>query len=336
MAFQPWDQSPLWKQIQERTAEGDAERLLLQRAMPEIERVLRSGGTSPKDFTLHDEGHSFRVARRMVEIIPPETLAGLSAAELALLLLSAYLHDIGMTPEWGKVAAIRNYLMSEPTDGFPEDELDRLRQWLAEREGVDFAPPVSLHRMEELATYYCRARHNDWSAQWIREHMPTYRQAIYPGWMEDLILICQSHHFGYEELAQPRFDPRDRGAHGVIHRRYLAAALRVADVLENDPERTPEVILHHRSITRSSEPYWLKDSLLNATIEGRQLTVSAYPTSALLHKAIEETVDQIESEFVVCHRLDREHPFADHPVTGKPTLPHRWSLDPFVIRKVQP
>lgn len=112
--FQTWEQSALWKQIQERTAEGDAERLLLQRAMPEIERVLRSGGTAPKDFTLHDEGHSFRVAQRMVEIIPPATLAGMSAAELALLLLAAYLHDIGMTPEWGKVSAIRNYLMSGP------------------------------------------------------------------------------------------------------------------------------------------------------------------------------------------------------------------------------
>ena len=33
--------------------------------MPSIQTVLASGGTSPKDFTLHDEGHSFRVAERM-------------------------------------------------------------------------------------------------------------------------------------------------------------------------------------------------------------------------------------------------------------------------------
>jgi hypothetical protein len=323
--FQTWEQSALWKQILEHTAEADPERLLLHRAMPEIERVLRSGSTSPKDFTLHDEGHSFRVAQRMVEIIPSETLVRLSAAELALVLLSAYLHDIGMTPEWGKVAAIRNYLMEGSTDGLAEDEFDRLRQWLAVREGVDFAPPVTLQRMEELATYYCRAQHNEWSAEWIRAHIPAYRQALYPGWMEDLILICQSHHFGYEELAQPRFDPRDRGTNGVIHRRYLAAVLRVADVLENDPERTPEVILHHRSITQSSDLYWRKDHLLTEKFDQGRLTVSAYPENALLHKAVEETVDQIESELAVCHRLDREHPFAIHPVTGKPTLPHLWA-----------
>ena len=40
----------------------------LERRMPRIEVILKSGGTSPNDFTLHDEGHSYRVAERMYAI----------------------------------------------------------------------------------------------------------------------------------------------------------------------------------------------------------------------------------------------------------------------------
>src|SRR5690349_9038196 len=63
--------------------------------MPVIEKILDLGGTTPKDFTLHDSEHSFRVAERMWQLIPEETKAILSAYELGMLLLSAYLHDIG-------------------------------------------------------------------------------------------------------------------------------------------------------------------------------------------------------------------------------------------------
>lgn len=66
--------------------------------MPDIERVLNAG-TSPLDFTLHDAEHSFRVAEWMARIVPDDVLPKLSVYELALLLLSAYLHDIGMAPE---------------------------------------------------------------------------------------------------------------------------------------------------------------------------------------------------------------------------------------------
>ena len=53
--------------------------------MPQIEAILAHGGTSPTDFTFHDAGHAFRVAQRMAEITPPQTLDGLCPYELAFL-----------------------------------------------------------------------------------------------------------------------------------------------------------------------------------------------------------------------------------------------------------
>ena len=98
-AFEPWTDSALWQEIKRHAADGHPARQLLEQVMLQVERVLLSGGSSPKDFTLHDAGHGFRVAKWMVELVPQESLQGTSPAELALLLLSAYLHDVGMTPE---------------------------------------------------------------------------------------------------------------------------------------------------------------------------------------------------------------------------------------------
>src|SRR4051794_32398040 len=71
-----WTATRLW-----RTLEADAAPAVqqtLRNALPEMETVLRSGGTAPLDFTLHDDGHAFRVAERMVALAPePANLSDL-------------------------------------------------------------------------------------------------------------------------------------------------------------------------------------------------------------------------------------------------------------------
>ena len=106
----------LWKALESQTGSHAEEcRTTLRAIMPEIQAVLASGGTSPKDFTLHDAGHSFRVAKRMGEVAG-NILTNLTCFELSLLLLSAYLHDIGMTPEFKKVDAHFTYLLTAGLD----------------------------------------------------------------------------------------------------------------------------------------------------------------------------------------------------------------------------
>jgi len=120
-----WKQTRIWSELaNKRTPEADSVRATLEICMPDIERVLAGGGTAPLDFTLHDVGHSFRVAERMAEITPTDVFPGLSTYELALLLLSAYLHDIGMTPEQRKVQTLYTSFL-----------LMILRTWMNRREG---------------------------------------------------------------------------------------------------------------------------------------------------------------------------------------------------------
>lgn len=49
------------------------------------------------EYTLHDSNHSAQVVELMGKIIPQKTLKHLNTIEISLLILAAFLHDIGMT-----------------------------------------------------------------------------------------------------------------------------------------------------------------------------------------------------------------------------------------------
>jgi hypothetical protein len=269
MAAQPdsWETTELWRLILHQSPPGDPTPRLLRNEMPEIETVLSKGGTAPLDFTLHDERHAFRVAERMFELLPDDLAEKLGSFELGMLLLSAYLHDIGMTPTRDIVKRHYQYILKK-SDGLLSDaEARDVQTWLDEACGglelpVDhgITTVTGLDKAEELIAYYCRQRHNDWSEAWIREHLANAKVPLYPGWVDDLVALCRSHHEGLEALRQTRFNARYRGSPAQhVNLRFLAALLRVADVMEFDPERTPDVIIAHREIAPKSRVYWHKD-----------------------------------------------------------------------------
>jgi hypothetical protein len=328
-----WSDSSLWMRIVSLTKEQDPCRLLLNTYLPRIVLIEDKGSTTPKDFTLHDSGHGQRVAEWMTRIIAPEVLSEMSPIELALLLLSAHLHDIGMSPEWGKVEAHYRYLLEGRTTHLSAKERAQFQVWLAENEDIDFEPPLrNAGQIERIMTYYCRSRHNDWSAEWMARNLP--ENGLYNGWREDLIAICKSHHYGYDELARPLYDvKRIQGQY--VHRRFLAAVLRMADILENDPERTPDVLLHHRAIANSSEIYWIKDQVMHQELVDGRLLISAEPISAIIHRAIEDTADAIDHELRLCERLSREFSYGYDPGSGD-RLPYRWTLPSSSTRNIRP
>ncbi|HEX9983218.1 MAG TPA: hypothetical protein VGF69_08140 [Thermoanaerobaculia bacterium] len=91
-----WTDTALWQALERAKAGSDDTKaraakhlaVRLELLMPDVVAVLASG-EAPADFTLHDEGHGFRVAERMLDVVTPELVGQLAATELALLLLSA-------------------------------------------------------------------------------------------------------------------------------------------------------------------------------------------------------------------------------------------------------
>ncbi len=355
-AHKPWEQTDLFRVLDDksdRTAEHV--KLLLNIWMPEIQMVLANGGAPLTDFTLHDEGHSLRVAKRMVEIIPTDVLPELSAVELGLLLLSAYLHDIGMTPKQQKVTLHYQYLLfgenTKPLEKLPHEltkkEKADFQRWLDDDdEGI--TPPITdkaltpedLQKADRLTALYCRHRHNDWSEEWIRKYASdnsTVIANIDPGFIDDLVRLCRSHHEDKAGLEDSTMNPRIIGQPGeVLHLRYLACVLRVADILEFDPERTPDVILRHRAIAAASVIFWHRDKGISRVIKkGNRVVVSARPDTARLHKAIETMFDDIDHELNLCRELADETHFEICPRLAEKSS-HRWDLPQKLHRDLEP
>ncbi|HAJ26871.1 MAG TPA: hypothetical protein DCG53_06435 [Syntrophus sp. (in: bacteria)] len=339
-----WKETILWKTLNDSLVpDADSVKTTLKQCMPNIQTILAQAGTSPSDFTLHDSGHSFRVAQRMAQIIPADLLSRLSPFELALLLMSAYLHDIGMTPERRNVVQLHGYLLIGDAQDLSQDEIRQFQKWLDD-EGSGIVPPMvkekptneQLQRSEELLTYYCRDRHVDWSEDWIQKNLTKFGLGTYVGWTDDLIVLCHSHHEGYTYLAKDRFAPRIVGSQGiVIHLRYLSVILRIADILEFDPERTPDVILRHRDISLKSLIYWWKDHEISMRQENNRILITARPPSARFHRAIEVMTDQIDAELQLCRTLADETHFEKCPGLTE-DLPHHWDLFSSAHRDIKP
>jgi hypothetical protein len=339
-----WKQTRLWTLLGKHpeTDARDAAINILNSSMNDIETILAKSDTAPGDFTLHDEDHAFRVAERMTEVIPQATIDALSPPELALLLLSAYLHDIGMSPKRGQVSSLFSFALTGTSKNLAPEDREEFLRWLA-FEGRGAEPPIArssvteddLRLVSELVTYYARHKHNDWSKTWITENLTKFIWRGYPNWTDDLIDVCQSHHWGIKELLEPAFDPKVLHSKAVVHLRYLACALRVADIMENDPERTPEVVMRHRGISPGSQVYWWKDHDFVLQIEStRIVTLRARPRSAVIHRAVLQTAEAIENELVLCDRINTEKPFSQLP-KGNP-LPHTWNLPSSLYADVAP
>src|SRR6478609_867742 len=311
-----WERCDLSKELASREAQSSANALqVLQLSMQTIVPVLRHGSSSPLDFSLHDVEHSDRVAIRMAQIMPAGLLRKMADEEIALLLLAAYLHDIGMTPEVGHVRKFYAFILAGDSTGLTEGEKSELTNWVSDQHPEINLPLVvdrqvtteDLRSAEYLCAHFCRWKHNDWSEAWIRRHLSSVSWKGYSEWLPDLITLCRSHHESYGELKSDRFLPRVVSSRekAVVHLRYLACVLRIADILEFDPERTPEIVMKHRDVSKESAIYWYKDHSVHLAfnLRDKQILLGATPKNASMHKAILCMADEIDAELLLCKRL---------------------------------
>ncbi len=340
LSLHDWQESPLWHLL-ERCEVDEAEevRTLLKAMMPDIQAVLYAAQTAPTDFTLHDAQHAFRVSLRMAEVVPADVLNLLSCYEIALLLFSAYLHDIGMTPDQKLIQRHLTFLLTGDPHDLSEPELDEFRDWLdLQGKGLPSGKwdAESLKDAHLLLTRYCRERHADWSVDWIARHLLNQRMGSYTQWLSDLSILCRSHNEGYDRLIQDDFDPRPVGRHGyIVNLRFLACVLRVADVLEFDPERTAPVVFQHRAISPGSVIYWHKDHDISLLIENDRIGLSARPSTARIHHAILGMATDIECELAIVRRLaDEKKLSAARFQSGD--LYHRWDITPNLRLDISP
>ncbi len=116
------------------------------------------------DYTLHDEGHALRVIYMMNRLLNKESLQSLTTIDIALLILSAYAHDLGMA------AGREDRTRIEKSDEFKDFLLKHGDFWVeAEKHKDEGDVKKSEHIYSQLFQTYLREKHHLISEEVIKD-----------------------------------------------------------------------------------------------------------------------------------------------------------------------
>ena len=287
-------------------------------------------------FTMHDRMHGNKVAHLMWHIIPTERRERLTPPEIGMLIGAAFLHDVGMAlspaerdarldPEsdlWERLEvdeslkqAIDELRARVRDESLGETQRRRAERQLAQAEEV----LLSQDTRERHAT---EARYDEVLDRLVQmsqadpERIPDPRAALsFDGdsFRKKLVEVCVSHGQDAESLVEsdranaalPRLS-RDYPVgccNADLH--FVAAALRLADILDFDRERTPPVLFHYllpgpltsAGDNRSILEWGKHLTISNWHIEDEAIVFRGRSTNHIVHHAVVQFTGEIEKEF---------------------------------------
>ena len=285
-------------------------------------------------FTMHDSKHALKVAHLMWHFLEPGRREKLTPPEIALLVLSAYFHDLGMalSPQQ------REERLSPQSDLWHHLEIDEdlkktifeFKEQSSNKELPDTIRNRALHKLcqaeEVLLCQDTRERH---ATKERYEELLNLLQDFHckePSKLSDvetclsfdgdsfrdkLIEICVSHDQDLDflldndetDIERPRF-PKDYTIGSCIADLHMvAAALRLADILDFDRERTPTVLFYYLLPTTlaptddKSVIEWSKHlTISNWQIEKDVVIFRGHCKSHIIHHAVVQFCNEIENE----------------------------------------
>ncbi|HWW73947.1 MAG TPA: hypothetical protein VNZ44_01045, partial [Pyrinomonadaceae bacterium] len=266
---------------------------------PLLERVA----DKMPEFTLHDPNHGAKVVELMAQFLPEETLARLNVVELSILIYAAYLHDLGMTSSTDeREEAIRDdaeFARLLAADEARSQRLQRLKE-----EGEHRAATAV---EDQVYTEYLRRTHVRRSARFVMENLSggegqdgalaiSWQGTPYFKWVR---AVCDSHELPVARLRDTKTWPRNALVRDLrVNVQYLSLVLRLADILDLDPERTPKVLLdfidpkNPKSIVE-----WRKHrSVIGWEITPERIRFEAECAHPVYERALREFLDWIEIE----------------------------------------
>jgi hypothetical protein len=325
-------------------------------------------------FTMHDRHHGLKVAHLMWHILLPSRRETLTPGEVALLVISAHLHDLGM----GLSQSERVERLSQTSDLWDRVDYDseyakalsHLSDLASRGSAGEAITQEAFYQVQQaqeaLLCLDCRERHATRSryrelldlladlhrADPIKIGDPLSALSFDgDSFEEKLIEICVSHNEDAHVLVDPdptnfeqlRFPTRYPIGCCTADICLIAAALRLADILDFDRERTPAVLFHYL-LPQSDDPRenisvreWSKHlAISNWQIEDERIVFRGRSPSAFIHHVIVEFCDTIEDEITRTKSMypDKEWPFLLKPnvvaaieATGYRYMPYRFSLD---------
>ncbi len=275
-----------------------------------------------KNYTLHNRDHAKKLLHIAEYIIDPKTLESLSKFECLLLIYSCFLHDMGMvTPQEEIDSVLQSPDFMDSVKSWPE----LYRAIEMKREILSMPGYPEKTRIEfELADLHCASLANylrplHATDQKYRGLIDLVREANNGNdlfeirnvsFEDELIDICVSHNLDAAVLAEMKSAHDERFNRELVisdHRantQFLAAILRISDILDFDFERTPRVLFECLGLRNKNLPgsevslnEWEKHLSVNQIdIKDSEIIVHANSKHPAIEKTIKEFSTSIESE----------------------------------------
>lgn len=291
------EETALWKIYMKKTPEIDSSRRIwVKKIYYNATTYLKRVCVTFPNYTLHDETHVLNVIYAMGAVLGDQ-IENLSVGEIELLILVAALHDIGMVyDEEDKENAFndkrkcKRFLQENSPEliGVPyTDWSDNTKQWY-----LRTLHPFRLH--EILST-------GEWKN--LCDERP---REIVP--LQNIIAVCQAHGEEFSSIKSnemlkylPAYE---------TDALFSAMLLRLADLLDFDDTRSPQILFKYAANNEKSIKEWRKHMASTGfkyppTPSGDNLVFSAECNEPGEEYSIRDFLDWIDDELNNCKKLQR-------------------------------
>lgn len=325
-------QTLLWERLSELTAGGTDQRelaVIAERMFQDAVALSKTVLTVLPQYTLHDDVHLVRVVEHMGRLLPTDVLQTLGPMEIAALILAAAMHDLGMAPasaevaEWieaptAKLRTVGQTEFLQFRSNFPDvvsraNVLRRLGRESEAREAETF-----------IIAEYIRRHHGERVYRVITDDF--LDRAVYGKYRfgEMLARVCRSHTEDPETLDAL---PADTivGEEERCNWRFVAVVLRLADLLDFDAKRTPEILFSQLGVRDPvSVTEWRKHrSIAGWVIKPLSIAFAAQCEDIVVENVIRTFIRTIDAELQAARDvIARMH----SPHMTNPSLTERYDL----------
>lgn len=237
-----YKESRLWAKLTKECKEP-AEIAYLEKLCDDALSLMKTVRDTFPTYTLHDETHLNNVIFLMEELLGNKGIKLLSTGECAMLLLAACYHDIGMcyTPEQ-KQYELNSRRFHDYLDKNPGE-------YLKAKNASDSEGKIP----DDVQLNYFRKIHHLRIHELLPENPGTNLIR-----RDALIKICESHGQDIKDVIGALSYDSFRDTDCVL----CALLLRLADILDFDSSRAPEVLYNFQNIKKAKDPFadveWVK------------------------------------------------------------------------------
>lgn len=239
-----------------------------------LQKTLESFLSWFPDFTDHSSLHSLDVIDFCNRLIGP-SVSDLSVAEVYVLLMASYLHDVGM--------------------GIREKDYEEFK------ENLDLGEYSKKHP-DAKETDIIRDFHNEFSGFFIYKYADLF-DIPSEDFTFAIVQVSRGHRKTdlFDEKEYPDLDTE----YGKIRTAYLSAIIRLADEIDVGADRNPEILFDTSKLTRQRDidAFGTHESIRTVDVEKERIVLRTIPKEPRFVPMIEDLAGKIQTTLDYCREV---------------------------------